>query len=393
MRFILAVSPTGWGQAYQYKDHLGNIRVSYTKKTGGGTTILEENNYYAFGLKHGGYNTGDTTNNKFKYLYNRKELQSNGNLDYGWRQYMPDLGRWNGMDALSESYHPSSPYAYVMNNPVLKIDPNGMLSQAFMDEISSSAHGTTWTNNNNGTFTNNWGGTMNGQGRALNYRLSANQTRINALTNDGGGGDSEPDLFKRIGNFFGRLFGKSKSAAISAVSVGIVTFEGVAPSLEIGAILAETAGYARVGVWSLPLMLNGDSGFSANSKSISGGVTDVPAISTVDESSPEEMITLFRGVYVGHYDYKNAIKGMAVPLGGHSDPESHNWGDTESVFTSWTVNRNVALKFANNNGSGGVLLQKTFSIHKIIPSPDKYNEQEILIRGIVIGALPLIQKK
>ncbi|WP_353145112.1 RHS repeat-associated core domain-containing protein, partial [Chryseobacterium sp.] len=110
---------------YQYKDHLGNIRVSYTKKTGGGTTILEENNYYAFGLKHGGYNTGDTTNNKFKYLYNRKELQSNGNLDYGWRQYMPDLGRWNGMDQLAENYLSTSPYAYVANNPVLRVDVDG----------------------------------------------------------------------------------------------------------------------------------------------------------------------------------------------------------------------------------------------------------------------------
>ncbi|WP_353145115.1 RHS repeat-associated core domain-containing protein [Chryseobacterium sp.] len=364
MRFILAVSPTGWGQAYQYKDHLGNIRVSYTKKTGGGTTILEENNYYAFGLKHGGYNTGDTTNNKFKYLYNGKELQSNGNLDYGWRQYMPDLGRWNGMDALSESYHPSSPYAYVMNNPVLKIDPNGMLSQAFMDEISSSAHGTTWTNNNNGTFTNNWGGTMNGQGRALNYRLSANQTRINALTNDGGGGDSEPDLFKRIGNFFGRLFGKSKSAAISAVSVGIVTFEGVAPSLEIGAILAETAGYARVGVWSLPLMLNGDSGFSANSKPISG-VTDVPVTSTVDESSPEEMITLFRGVHGKHPDLINAYMGSAIPWGGPATALQHNRGDNYSMFTSWTTSIEMANYSASRRGAGGIILKQTFPISRL----------------------------
>ncbi|WP_353150763.1 RHS repeat-associated core domain-containing protein, partial [Chryseobacterium sp.] len=110
---------------YQYVDHLGNIRLSYTKNPNGGTTILEENNYYPLGLKHSGYNTGDTTNNKFKYLYNGKELQSSGNLDYGWRQYMPDLGRWFGIDALSESYHMASPYAYVMNNPVSFFDPDG----------------------------------------------------------------------------------------------------------------------------------------------------------------------------------------------------------------------------------------------------------------------------
>jgi len=110
---------------YQYKDHLGNIRVSYAKGNGGQPIILEENNYYPFGLKHSGYNTGTTANNKFKYLYNGKELQSTGNLDYGWRQYMPDLARWNGMDQLAESYNSTSPYTYVMNNPISYLDPDG----------------------------------------------------------------------------------------------------------------------------------------------------------------------------------------------------------------------------------------------------------------------------
>ncbi|ROI01668.1 hypothetical protein EGI16_17405, partial [Chryseobacterium sp. G0240] len=177
---------------YQYVDHLGNIRLSYTKNPNGGTTILEENNYYPLGLKHSGYNTGDTTNNKFKYLYNGKELQSSGNLDYGWRQYMPDLGRWFGMDALSESYHMASPYAYVMNNPVSFFDPNGMLSQSFMDELGASVSGTTWTNNNNGTFTNNWGDTMTGGGIGVNFNSSKGHYwgRSVSLSNDGGGGEA-----------------------------------------------------------------------------------------------------------------------------------------------------------------------------------------------------------
>ncbi|MEF9477661.1 hypothetical protein OWR28_07990 [Chryseobacterium sp. 1B4] len=52
-------------------------------------------------------------------------MQSNGNLDYGWRQYMPDLGRWNGIDQLAEAYTSTSPYAYVANNPVLRFDVDG----------------------------------------------------------------------------------------------------------------------------------------------------------------------------------------------------------------------------------------------------------------------------
>ncbi len=43
-------------------------------------------------------------------------------FDYGWRQYMPDLGRWNGIDQLAESYFSTSPYAYVANNPVSQFD-------------------------------------------------------------------------------------------------------------------------------------------------------------------------------------------------------------------------------------------------------------------------------
>ncbi|MCW3162628.1 RHS repeat-associated core domain-containing protein [Chryseobacterium oryctis] len=46
-------------------------------------------------------------------------------LDYGWRQYMPDLGRWNGIDQLAEKYDSTSPFAYVVNSPISLIDPDG----------------------------------------------------------------------------------------------------------------------------------------------------------------------------------------------------------------------------------------------------------------------------
>ncbi len=47
---------------YQYKDHLGNVRLSYTDNNNDGvitasSEIIEESNYYPFGLKHKGYNT------------------------------------------------------------------------------------------------------------------------------------------------------------------------------------------------------------------------------------------------------------------------------------------------------------------------------------------------
>ncbi|CAI8867582.1 hypothetical protein EMIT036CA2_40136 [Chryseobacterium sp. IT-36CA2] len=46
-------------------------------------------------------------------------------FDYGWRQYIPELGRWNGIDQLAESYLSTSTYAYVANNPISNTDPDG----------------------------------------------------------------------------------------------------------------------------------------------------------------------------------------------------------------------------------------------------------------------------
>ncbi|PWW19218.1 DUF6443 domain-containing protein [Chryseobacterium sp. AG844] len=108
---------------YNYTDHLGNTRLSYAKN-GAGTEIIEESNYYPFGLKHEGYNVL-TGNPSYKYKYNGKELQETGMYDYGARFYMPDIGRWGVIDPLAEKMTRHSPYNYAFNNPIMFIDPDG----------------------------------------------------------------------------------------------------------------------------------------------------------------------------------------------------------------------------------------------------------------------------
>ncbi len=121
------VEPVGssYKYVYQYKDHLGNVRVSYDKTL----AIQEENNYYPFGLKHAGYaNTISSTNSALKYKYNGKELQDELGLnmyDYGARNYDPAIGRWMNIDPLAEKHLEISPYVYCMNNPVVFVDPDG----------------------------------------------------------------------------------------------------------------------------------------------------------------------------------------------------------------------------------------------------------------------------
>lgn len=122
---------------YQYKDHLGNVRLSYGDGNNNGVVVMseivEENNYYPFGLKHKGYNSGfaigSGNSTAQKYKYNGKELQDELGLnmyDMEARNYMPDLGRWSVIDELAESFQNSSPYNFSNNNPILFSDPSGL---------------------------------------------------------------------------------------------------------------------------------------------------------------------------------------------------------------------------------------------------------------------------
>ncbi|MDN3693602.1 RHS repeat-associated core domain-containing protein [Chryseobacterium tructae] len=109
---------------YQYKDHLGNIRVSFARNTAGIPGITDTNNYYPFGLNHIGGEKGVLGGYK-NYKYNGKELQETGMYDYGARMYMPDIGRWGVIDPLAETSRRWSLYTYAFNNPMRFVDPDG----------------------------------------------------------------------------------------------------------------------------------------------------------------------------------------------------------------------------------------------------------------------------
>jgi RHS repeat-associated protein len=143
-----------YNYVYQYKDHLGNVRMSYAtvgKGLSATTVIKEENHYYPFGLKHRNYNdeclefqegeneeiilyppldpTAELIHN---YKYNGKELQDELGLnmyDYGARNYDPALGRWMNIDPLAEVSKRWCPYNYAYDNPVYFTDPDGMKAE------------------------------------------------------------------------------------------------------------------------------------------------------------------------------------------------------------------------------------------------------------------------
>ena len=124
---------------FQYKDHLGNVRLSYADTNGNGSIsqseIIEESNYYPFGLKHKGYNNIVSANGNSvaqKYKYNGIELEESLGLnlyEMDWRGYDASLGRFMQIDQLTELIKRHSPYNFSFNNPIFFSDPSGMMPE------------------------------------------------------------------------------------------------------------------------------------------------------------------------------------------------------------------------------------------------------------------------
>ncbi|MEI6584018.1 MAG: RHS repeat-associated core domain-containing protein [Chitinophagia bacterium] len=111
--------------------YFDNVKIAHTRGR-----IVEENHYYAFGLRIAAIsskklpdqtgNEGNTTNS---YLYNDKELFEDGDLgwyDYGFRNYDVQIGRFPQLDPLTDEYHFLTPYQYASDDPISNIDLDGL---------------------------------------------------------------------------------------------------------------------------------------------------------------------------------------------------------------------------------------------------------------------------
>ena len=154
-----------------HKDHLGSTRA-ITKVDG---TILEQNDYYPFGLRTTmgeNYSTlseslaaiaqsaNNTTANTVvpEYLYNGKEKQdfiknssavinaggstdyTSNYIDYGARFYNPTTIRWNTQDPMAEKYYFLSMYNYCTNSPTNYIDSLGTNWYSYEDDYGETQY-------------------------------------------------------------------------------------------------------------------------------------------------------------------------------------------------------------------------------------------------------------
>ena len=78
---------------------------------------------------------------KYRYGFNGKEKDKDiavGDYDFGARIYDGRIGRWLSVDPLEGKYPYVSPYCFVLNSPLLYIDPDGkdiIISEAFVNSI------------------------------------------------------------------------------------------------------------------------------------------------------------------------------------------------------------------------------------------------------------------
>ena len=177
---------------FNYLDHLGNIRLSYTKDVNGinGIAVIEENHYYPYGLKHTNYNvdvlrlrgatTAPTNSAVNKYKFNGQEYQDELSLnlyDMDMRDYDPAIARWTGIDPVV--HYSQSTYNAFDGNPVFWADPSGA------DGTRGDGNGGTLYTGINGVSYN-----PNGGGGGMRNLNMTNGVRWNSHWGDGPAGST-----------------------------------------------------------------------------------------------------------------------------------------------------------------------------------------------------------
>jgi RHS repeat-associated protein len=111
--------------------------------------IIEENHYYAYGLKIAALSSrklpdpaeGAIKNNN---LYNEKELWDDGDLnwyDYGFRNYDPQIGRFPQLDPLTHDYPELTPFQYAGCEPIANVDLDGLEPLGCLGQATNAAAG------------------------------------------------------------------------------------------------------------------------------------------------------------------------------------------------------------------------------------------------------------
>jgi RHS repeat-associated protein len=114
---VIGREPNGGTRSYYHQDLLGTTRSVVQT-----ATVVESYDYDPWGVLMPYRTLGSGT----KEGFTGKERDAETGLDYfGARHYMAALGEWASPDQLAEKHPEWSPYNYVLDNPLLLVDPDG----------------------------------------------------------------------------------------------------------------------------------------------------------------------------------------------------------------------------------------------------------------------------
>lgn len=301
------------------------------------------------------------------------------------RMYENRHARFTAVDPLLASGKSADPqsfnrYVYVMNNPLVLRDPTGLQAGSDESEIvatikSLPANFLTWM----------W--------RTIGY--DGKTVRVPDAT--------PPYMVFEAPDSYEYLKRKQGNAVISAISPGRPR-TGAAPygtKEDVDRIANGLSTVDQTGTFNMAWTGYKNSIGQASNAEYAGsiamfGATAIPGGSGAGKVAPrfryllekssrieDGSAILYRGVELGHFGFENALKGIAVPKGGHRSAYRHNLETTFSVFTSWTTDPKVAIAFAKYNG---IVLRAKIPFYRLKYSPDKFEEFEVCVKGIVEGA-------
>ncbi|WP_421939095.1 RHS repeat domain-containing protein [Pedobacter sp.] len=120
---------------FELSNHLGNVMAVIndvrTPNNGYEPTVINANDYYAFGSQMPGRSFTNTGALAYRYGFNGKEndndVKGEGNQqDYGMRIYDPRVGKFLSVDPITKEYPELTPYQFASNTPIQAIDLDGL---------------------------------------------------------------------------------------------------------------------------------------------------------------------------------------------------------------------------------------------------------------------------